>query len=215
MNIPLNGGLLIDNEMVNLAELAKKYGSGELRLTPQQNIIIPNVRDKNKLLRKLEQSGFHLNGSKLRWNSMGCASDFCGKTKKPHAKEVVNDIVNHLETKLDHRLLDEAGFQIYVSGCPNNCCATKIAGIGLEGILVKEGNELKQCYDLLLGGGPGKPIQSTRLIDSKVPILELKCKIEALLNNYGKEKHSFESLGEFCNRHTKEELKSYLTEIGE
>ncbi len=215
VNIPLIGGLLTDNKMVILAELAKKYGSGELRLTPQQNIIIPNITEKNELLNDLKRSNFHMDSSKLRCNSIGCASDFCGKTKKPHAKDVVDDIVNYLEARFNHNILDKAGFQIHVSGCPNNCCATKIAGLGLEGVLVKNGDGAKQCYDILLGGGFGKHMRSAKFTESKVPAEELKYKIETLLNNYWKEKHAYESFVEFCKRHTKDELQSYLIKSSE
>ncbi|NIM46464.1 MAG: hypothetical protein GTO54_12740, partial [Nitrososphaeria archaeon] len=100
------------------------------------------------------------------------------------------------------------------SGCPNNCCATWIAGVGLKGRLIKEGSNMKQCYDLQIGGRPGKPVQA-RLIDEKVPAEELKYIIEALLDNYRREKSGYESIGEFCNRHTVEEVKAYLTESGE
>jgi len=211
VNIPLMGGRLSSDAMVSLANLADEYGSGDLRLTPIQNIIILNVKEKDMLLKRLEEVGFSLNGSKLRWTSMGCASDFCGKTVRLHAKEIVREIVSYLEKQFDNELLDEAGFRIHVSGCPNNCCANSIAEIGLAGKLIRENGERKQSYDILLGGGFGQNPSLGRVIEMKVPADKLKHKVEFLLRNYLKKRKQVESLREFCNRHTIEELKSYLS----
>jgi len=214
VNIPLMGGHLSSDEIVSLANLADEYGSGELRLTATQNIIIPNVKEKGTLLKRLEETGFSLNGSNLRWTSMGCASDFCGKSKSLHAKEVFRDVVSHLEKQFGNELLDEAEFRIHVSGCPNNCCANSLAEIGLAGKLIRENGERTQCYDILLGGGFGQNPSLGRIVEIKAPANKLKQKVEFLLRNYLKKRKSSESLRKFCNRHTVEKLKSYLSSTG-
>jgi sulfite reductase beta subunit-like hemoprotein len=215
MNIPRIGGFLSSDEMSSLADLAEEYGSGDLRLTPTQNIIIPNVKEKDLLVKVLEEQEIPIYGSNLRWNSMGCASDFCGKTTTIHAKEVYREVVDHLEKHFDNELLNEAGFRIYVSGCPNNCCANLIAEIGLAGKLTKEKGIMKQHYDILLGGGLGTKPTMGRTVEENVPIYKLKLKIESLLTIYFEKRKTSESLKEFCNRTTKEELRLYLNSKGE
>lgn len=215
VNVPLVGGILSSDEMISLAELVDEYGSGDLRLTPTQNIIIPNVEQKDMFLKRLEEIGFSIKGSKLRWNSIGCASDFCGKTTTPHAKEICKEMVGRLEGCFNNELLDEAGFRIHVSGCPNNCCANLIAEIGLTGRLTKDNGEMKQNYDILLGGGFGTKTSIGRLVEADVPAYELVSKIELLLVNYFRKRKPFESLREFCNGCTIEELRSYMKQAGE
>jgi sulfite reductase beta subunit-like hemoprotein len=210
VNIPLAGGRLSSNQMAHIAGLSKEYGNGELRLTPQQNIILPNVKEIEEVLKRIEAIGFSLSGSKTRWNSMGCSSDFCGKSQSPHAKEITSDILGYLETRFDRSMLDEAGFRIHVSGCPHNCCANLIAEIGLAGKLIKEGNERKQFYDILLGGGTGREPQFGRLVERKVPARKVKYKIAALLSNYAKHRDPSERLKEFCSRHTVAEMRVSL-----
>jgi sulfite reductase (ferredoxin) len=210
VNTPLLGGILSSDQMISIADLADEYGNGDLRLTPSQNLVIPNVKEKDTLLKRLEETGFSLNGSKLRWTSIGCSSDFCGKTQSPHAKEVLKEIVDHLEKHFEDKFLDEAGFRIHVSGCPNNCCASLIAEIGLEGRLIRENGEMKQTYNILFGGGFGSKPSLERLVERRVPAGEVKSKIEALLTNYRKKSEPSEDLKEFCNRHTIEELISYM-----
>ena len=200
--------------MLSLADLADEYGGGELRLTPTQNVIIPNVKEKDLLVKRLEEKGFSLSGSKLQWTSIGCASEFCGKTQSPHAKEMLKELVGHLEKNLDKELLNKAGFRIHISGCPNNCCPSLVAEIGLEGRLIRKNDEMKQHYDILLGGGLGQKSSLGRLIEERVPADEVKFKIEALLTNYWRKRKPSEGLREFCNRHTTEELRSYLNSTG-
>jgi sulfite reductase beta subunit-like hemoprotein len=210
VNVPLIDGRLTSEDMVRIADLADEYGACELRLTPTQNIIIPHVKDKDALLRRLEDMGFSLDVSRLRWASIGCSSDFCGKTRSPHAKQVLREIVEYLESHFSREVLDEAGFRIHINGCPNNCCASRIAEIGLIGRLVVKGGETIQAYDILLGGGFGQNPAFGRLIEDRVPAGELKFKIASLLENYLKNRESSESLREFCNRHTDEELRAFL-----
>ena len=214
VNVPFMGGVLSSDEMILLANLANVYGSGDLRLTPTQNIIIPHITKKDVFLKRLKDLGFSIDDSELRWTSMGCASAFCGRTQSPHAKEICKEIVEYLEICFSNEVLDHAGFRIYVSGCSNNCCANLIAEIGLGGRLIQLNGETKQSYDILLGRGCGPKQLMGRLIEGKVLANQVKYKIEALLSSYlNKSKHS-EGLREFCNRHTIEELRSYLNSAG-
>lgn len=210
VNIPTSAGRLTSYEMVNIADLAEEHGSGELRLTTTQNIIITDVKTPEVLVEQLEGLGFPCNGSMPGRTSIGCPSEFCGKTKSPHAKELVNEIIAHLETSFDKTILDEAEFRMHISGCPNNCCACTTAEIGLNAKRVKEDNEIIQTYDLYLGGGFGSDPSFGRLVEKKIPAGESKYKIASLLDGYVQNKNPSENLREFCKRHTKDELKAYL-----
>lgn len=211
VNVPLLGGGLSSDAMISLAKLADEYGSGALRLTPLQNIIIPHVSQKRLLSKRLTELGFCIDGSKLRWESMGCASNFCGKTITPHAKDITTEIVDHLERRFSHESLNEAEFRIHVSGCPNNCCANLIAEIGLTGRLNKDAGGKQQNYDILLGGGFGTKPSLGRLVEKNVSPFELKFQVASLLVNYFERRRPLERLGDFCRRSTIEDLKQYLS----
>jgi len=214
VNIPTSAGRVTSHEMLTIADLAEEYGNGELRLTTTQNIIIPNVQSQEALLKRLETLQFSYDGSKPAITSIGCPSEFCGKTKSPHAKEVLNEIIEHLETHFSKTVLDKAAFRMHISGCPNNCCASTMAEIGLNAKRVKDGDEIRQTYDIFLGGGFGSEPSFGSVIQKKVPAGESKYKIASLLNSYLKEKNPNENLRGFCNRHTNDELKAYLNETG-
>ncbi len=210
VNLPIIGGVLSAEQMFSLADLADEYGSGELRLTCTQNIILPNIQEKDAVLKALEAIGFFLQGSRLRWTSMGCASDFCGKTQSPHAKEVVKEIVEYLENSFSKEVLEEAKFRIHASGCPNNCCANLIAEVGLRGKLIKDKEKLKQSYDIMLLRTCEQEQCLGRAVEKSVPGKDVKYKLRSLLSNYLKRRKPTENLGQFCRRYTTEELKKYL-----
>jgi sulfite reductase beta subunit-like hemoprotein len=155
--------------------------------------------------------GFPFNAPNIHWTGIGCASDFCGKSRSPHAKEVVKQLTAHLEGAFPVSFLDSADFVLHASGCPNNCCPSNIAEIGLLGKSVRKDDQIVQAYDVLLGGGFGpEPIFGRRILESVHPE-ELGSMIESLLRRYGETRIPGETLKAFCLRHTEAELSEYLT----
>ncbi len=209
-NIPIFGGRLSSEDMLFFAEIADNYGSGELRLTPTQNIIIPDIENKDEARIKLEKQSFKFNGPKLKWSSIGCSSDFCGKTIEPHAKQITKNIVNHLIKSFNIDILDEAGIIIQANGCPNHCCASSLAEIGLSGMISKIAGEKTQAYNIILGGGVGPEAKLGRVIERGIPHYQIVEKIDSIIGNYLKNKNDEEKFRDFCNRHSEEDLKNYL-----
>ncbi len=211
VTIPILGGRLTSQEMTEISRLSDDYGSGELRLTPSQNIIIPHVSDSGHLVNVLEGMGFPFHAPNIRWTGIGCASDFCGKSRSPHAKETVKGLTAHIEGVFDLSFLDSADFVLHVSGCPNNCCPSNIAEIGLLGRSTRVDDQIVQAYDVLLGGGFGPESTFGRRILESVHPEELGPRIESLLRKYGETRVPEETLKAFCLRHTEAELGEYLT----
>ena len=83
------GGRLQAEDMMEMANLADAYGSGELRLTVEQNFIIPNVPDErvDELLREPLLSRYTPFPGKVVGSMVACTGkQFCGfaqiETKK-------------------------------------------------------------------------------------------------------------------------------------
>ncbi|KKK43102.1 MAG: Sulfite reductase [ferredoxin] [Candidatus Lokiarchaeum sp. GC14_75] len=210
INIPILGGRLSSEDMIYLADVAEGYGSGELRLTPTQNILIPDIENKEEVVKKLSERNFFLNGPKLKWSSIGCSSDFCGKTIRPHVKQILRNLVNYLVENYKLELLNESGIIIQVNGCPNHCCASSLAEIGLSGAVVKIEGHLVQTYSIILGGGVGPKSRLGRTIERGIPSYQIIKKISALINNYIINRKDSEIFRDFCNRHSEEELKNLI-----
>lgn len=210
INVPLLGGRLSSEDMIFFADLAKSYGSSELRLTPTQNIIIPDVKDKIGIVKVLSEKNFSIEGPNLKWSSIGCSSDFCGKTIEPHVKQKTADLVNFLIGNFKLDLLNESGIIIQANGCPNHCCASSLAEIGLSGAVVKIEGEPIQTYSIVLGGGVGPNAILGRVIERSIPHNKINEKIASLINNYITIRQESERFRDFCNRFSEEELKNYL-----
>lgn len=217
VNIPILGGRLTSSIMDKIAFLADKYGGGELRLTPTQNIIIPNVSEENRnlLLKALIELGFLMNSSKVRQLSVGCASDFCGKTLYPHAKDIVRDVVEYLEEYFGAEKFSSLRLRVNASGCPNDCGASLVADIGLVGKQIREDDKIRQSYDIYVGGGLGNSPSLGKIVAERVPAERVKFMAASFIVNYLKRRKPGESMGEFCRRHRIEELKVFfLPEYG-
>ena len=216
VNIPILGGRLTSTIMVKIADLADEYGGGELRLTPTQNIIISHVHEKNRslLLKTLGEMGFPMSSSKARWLSVGCASDFCGKTLNLHAKDVIGDVVGYLEERFGIEALSDVMLRINASGCPNDCGASLVADIGLIGRQIRRGDKIEQVYDVYVGGNTGNSPSLGVLIEEKVPAEELKFRVASFIANYLEKRSIGEEISEFCRRHRREELKAFFQTQG-
>jgi sulfite reductase (ferredoxin) len=214
LHLPILGGSLSSEDLTNLAHIAETYGNGELRLTPTQNIIIPYITQQMQCLNAITKLGFSVTGAPMYWNSMGCASNFCGKTMTPHAKELCAQLIHRLETRFSHELLEEAGLRIHVSGCYNNCCANVISEIGLAGRLIRTDSAMNQCYHILLGGSYGLTAHQGTVIQENVPVENVVPMLEQLVYHYSQKKTAHETLHKFCLRHSPLELQNFLRPSG-
>jgi ferredoxin-nitrite reductase len=134
--VPL--GKLQSSQLTNLAQLAETHGNGELRLTPWQNIIIPNVTDPNALQTDLTQLGYSTNPTHPAATLVacsgfpGCASSFT--VTQTDAMRIIENL------RFDRAI------NIHVSGCNKGCAQPYASDIALMGMA--SGN-----YDLYTRSG--------------------------------------------------------------
>jgi sulfite reductase beta subunit-like hemoprotein len=206
INIPLIGGILSSELMRRVANIADEFGSGELRLTPFQNLILMNIHKERveEALKQLEGAGLPVKGAPLRWTTIGCAADFCGKSVKPHPKQMARELVNYLEGRLG-AVLNDLKLKLHVAGCPNDCGLRAIGNIGLLGVQVKK-NGTKEFYNLYLGGGLGANASLSEPVEKMVEPERMKTMVEKLVATCLQE--GFKDFVDFYRAHKLEELKS-------
>ncbi|MBO8183372.1 MAG: nitrite/sulfite reductase [Archaeoglobus sp.] len=133
--LPVLGGVLDSDKLRQIADLSRRYGDGEIRLTPWQNVVLVDIDAEDLEALKDELKGnFNL---KTPYRAVGCASDFCGRTVV-HSKQVLKDITQNLPLNLS----------VAVSGCGNACSCHPLADIGLVGRVKRQ----KQVYDIYVRG---------------------------------------------------------------
>ncbi|AKG90668.1 Sulfite reductase, beta subunit {hemoprotein} [Geoglobus ahangari] len=143
--LPVLGGVLSADKLEFIAEMADKHADGEVRLTPEQNVTFVDVDDVERLKNDLSKK-FDLKEGRLYYSSIACASNFCGRTSEPHAKELLERLVEVCERK------GVKDLRIHISGCRNACGCHHVGEIGLVGRPVRTKNGVVQGYDLLAGG---------------------------------------------------------------
>jgi sulfite reductase (ferredoxin) len=138
-----------------IATLASKYADGFLRLTAMQNVVVPNIPTEHveAFVAESAKLGVPLAGSPFQRGTLSCTgSEYC---KLPLTETKLFSI--RLAQDLEERL---PGFtesmKLNVSGCPNSCGQHWIADVGLQGILMKEGDAQVEGFDFFVGGGLGR-----------------------------------------------------------
>lgn len=127
-------GRLSPAECRQLADLADKYSKGEIRLTVEQNVLLPNVfeADVEELLLEPCLNGdsrLKVNPGLIEGNVVSCTgAQFCGLAlieTKSHAEE--------LGKKLEALVTVDRPIRIHWTGCPNSCGQVQAADIGIMG----------------------------------------------------------------------------------
>jgi sulfite reductase (ferredoxin) len=168
------------SQLWQVADLAQAYGSGRVRTTIEQKLIILDVpeRDVAELVTELEAIDLAPRPSAFRRGTMACTGiEFC-KLAITETKQRARD----LYAELDRRLPDfDQPITINVNGCPNSCARFQLADIGLKGSIV-DGDEGFQVH---LGGSLGAdPAFGRKLRGLKVSADGLPDYVERLLRNY-------------------------------
>jgi sulfite reductase (ferredoxin) len=193
-----------------IADLADNFGSGEVRTTTMQNIILVNVSRSraSALASELEQLNLKVEPSPFWRGAVACTgTEFC-KLAITETKSFTRWVVEELEGRV-------AGFQeqlrINVTGCPNSCGQHWISDLGLEGKKLKVNGVMQDAYYFCVGGAVGLHQAVARPIGYRCLATEVPESIERLLTRYVSARDPDENLRAFFARHSNEELRGFLS----
>lgn len=148
-------GRLSGTALGAVADLAEQHGSGRVRLTAQQKLVILDVAPEGveALVTGLAEVGLQVRPSEFRRGAMACTGiEFC-KLALVETKGTATRLVAELERRLP---TFDLPLTVHVNGCPNSCARIQVADIGLKGILVTtpEGDQA-EGFQVHLGGELG------------------------------------------------------------
>ena len=148
-------GRFTAGQMIGAADVADRFGSGRLRCTNRQNIIVLDVPDEHveEAAASLADIGLPTQVSTFRRGVISCTGmQFC-KLAIVETKDRAAELIDHLE----RRVGDLAGsLRINVNGCPNACAQYQVADIGLQGGIARlEDGSRVQGFILHVGGQLG------------------------------------------------------------
>ncbi|MBW4538809.1 MAG: ferredoxin--nitrite reductase [Myxacorys chilensis ATA2-1-KO14] len=173
-------GRLYAHEMFDLARIADTYGSGEIRLTVEQNLIIPNVpssRLQAMLNEPLLQERFLTNPDNMsRWLVSCTGNQFCGFA----LIETKNRALAMIKA-LEAELTVSRPIRIHWTGCPNSCGQPQVADIGMMGTKGRKNGQVVEAVDIWMGGKVGKEAHLGERVMQGIPCDDLKPVLHTLL----------------------------------
>jgi len=193
-------------QMRGLAQIARQFGSGTIRLTVWQNVILSDISDaKVAGARKaIEEIGLGTEASPIRGALVACTGNTGCKFSATDTKAQALYLAQHLESRVK---LDQP-INLHLTGCPHSCAQHYVGDIGLLGVKVAQGDDMIEGYSVMVGGGAGNERSLAREIAKDVPFADLADLLEALLKGYLARRQGGESFHEFAGRQSVDELKA-------
>ncbi|XP_024398882.1 ferredoxin--nitrite reductase, chloroplastic [Physcomitrium patens] len=178
LHVPV--GRLHAPEMFELARIADEYGNGEIRITVEQNLILPNIPTEkiDKLMQEPLLQKYSPNPTPLLANLVACTgSQFCGQAiaeTKALSLQLTQQLEDTMETTRPIRL--------HFTGCPNTCAQIQVADIGFMGTMARDENRKPvEGFDIYLGGRIGSDSHLGELVVPGVPATKLLPVVQELM----------------------------------
>ena len=182
-------GRFTGDQMIAVADIADRFGSGALRCTNRQNIVVLDVPDAqvDEAAASLRDVGLPTEASTFRRGVISCTGmEFC-KLAIVETKERAAELIEHLE----RRVGDVPGsLRINLNGCPNACAQYQVADIGLQGGIARlpDGRRV-QGFILHIGGRLGEDAGFARRVASKaMPADDARYAVERIVRAYAGER---------------------------
>jgi ferredoxin-nitrite reductase len=210
-------GRLKASQLHELVRLAREYGSDEtdaLRLTHQQNVLLPWIPHDNvdalldePLIAELTPHPTLFN----RGLQTCTGKEFCGLAKvytKSRAVEIAKFLDEHVRPNGHGE-----DFRLHFAGCSSSCAQHQIADVGIEGVLKKVDGEFVEAMDIRIGGRLGEHPRFGDVVVKKVPHWELNETLLRIFNLYEQNHADGETFRDFAGRTDPEWWTQELTPV--
>ncbi len=172
-------GRVRGDQLIELARLAERYGRGELRLTPSQNVLVPHIPDafvgeltREPLLRELPY-----NPTEIQRGLVSCTgTDFCNLAlidTKTRALALAREFESRIEASRP--------LTVRWSGCPASCGNHHTADVGLQGCKVKVNGKIVDGVHVFVGGRGGLEPRAGEKVFADVPCDDLPEVLDRLI----------------------------------
>ncbi len=198
-------------QMRVLAEASERFGFGELRISHEQNVILPHVKqdDLFDLWKMLDAAGLATPNAGLVSDIISCPGlDYCSLATA-RSIPVAQAISRRFADLSRQRRIGKLGIKI--SGCINACGHHHVGAIGVLG-LEKKGQE---SYQITLGGDPTFSASIGEILGPGVTAEQVPDVIEHLVDFYLAERHEGETFIETWRRVGHARFKDVLRREGE
>ena len=176
-----------------LREIAKIH-TGDIRITPNQNLVIANVpvEEQAQIEAMARDAGLLAPWSGLKRNSMACvALPTCGLALA-ESERYLPSLLDALDEQLAENGLSADDIVIRMTGCPNGCARPYLAEIGLVG-------KGPGRYNLYLGAAHDGS-RLSKLYAEDLDHAGIVGALAPLFAGYSQNREAGEAFGDFCIR---------------
>jgi ferredoxin-nitrite reductase len=175
-------GRITTTQMRGVADIADRYGNGDIGVTTGQNLVIPNVPE-NRIGALTDEPLFQelpFDPSPIMRGLVACTGiDYCGLALI-ETKGYAIQVARELERRTAGRKV--LPLAIHWSGCPAGCGMHQVASIGLQGCRSRVNGEVVDAAHVYVNGKTGpKPAIATDLMYD-VPCDRLADALEPLVS---------------------------------
>ncbi|TWU03719.1 NirA family protein [Neorhodopirellula pilleata] len=205
VGVVLPVGRMTSDQARSLARIADEFGSGEIRWTVWQNLILPGIREADipDVQQAILACGLEYEASSFRAGLVACTGSagckFAGADTKANAIALAADLESQLEI--------DVPINIHLTGCHHSCAQHYIGDIGLIACQVEQGDDMVDGYHVVVGGGWGERQGIARPLLQSVPFEQLSPLIVGLVGGYLEHRHDGEAFVEFARRQSDEQLR--------
>ena len=171
-------------QMDVVADLAERYSFDEVRVTHEQNLVLPHVKldDVPAVFAALQAAGLASANINLISDIIACPGlDYCALANAraiPIAQEIALNFVDQAKAELIGEL------KIKISGCINACGHHHVGHIGILGV-DKKGEEF---YQLTLGGSAAEDAEVGKILGPALAADKVAGAVDQLVEVYLRER---------------------------
>jgi len=169
-----------DSQMDAIADLADAFSLGEIRVSHEQNLILPHVRldDLYSVWEKLTEIGLGTPNAGLITDIIACPGmDYCALANA-RSIPVAQDISNRFSDL--KRQKDIGDLKLKISGCINACGHHHVGHIGILGVDRKN----EEFYQITLGGSADENTSIGKIIGQGFSADEITDAVEKVVDTY-------------------------------
>jgi len=199
--ITVPSGIFSGTDMIEFATRAKNFGSGDLRLSYDQNIYIVDI--DGSALDAFESTTIFSKYDKfdnIYFNDMiACAgTKTCSFAVIPNKEDAI-EMASYLKSEIP---IESGMVRMNWSACPKGCGVHGIADIGFEGCKAKDSSGKRvDGVHIFMGGKITREAKEARMLHKTLPITEAKYHVKYLLKTYDSLKERGETFEVFESRY--------------
>lgn len=199
-------GRLPVEQMRAVADVAEQFGTGEIRLTVWQNLLLPNIATEH-----LDDALAALQAAGLKWTAGAVMRGTVACTGNRGCRYAATDTKAHavaLAEHLDARFPILPPVNLHVTGCTHSCAQHYVGDIGLLGAKVNGA----EGYQVVIGGGADNERGLARELIPAISFDALPAALERLMAAFVQQRRDNEAFVDFSRRHTVDQLQAFCAE---